>query len=367
MAAEAGTCDTVTRRISPTNLTVEKHLQSLPGGAERVWVPGSQVATAFQEHVKRRCMGQHDLTTFGVDHMAEATLIGSTVTGVPIYGPEPGRVTVFATTDDGQRRPGDRAHSGSVNSPIQISDSDETTLADDEGAPDLATDDKATISDGVQTESDEEPLLPEAVIQAQVLVAAARARQAAYSGVHDGDPEGPEHNDDLRSQLLALSKTLNRAASYQQVTVRFPTESQASWEARGAALLAECADYSTAMQSRLTSPSQEDEKWRRFGIAYVHILALLQLDTELLHELCPSTSGGETSYRSMWRTKIKQWSRAAKLRTAELHDEQLLAKASHPDSVSTAIREDAVQETKMHWSFHSAIRLIIGRACVAGN
>ena len=110
------------------------------------------------------------------------------------------------------------------------------------------------------------------------------------------------------------------------------------------------------MQSRLTSPRQEDEKWRRFGDAYVHTLALLQLDTELLHEIWPSTSGGEPSYRSMWRTKIRQWSRAAKLRTAELHDEQLLARASHPDSATTAIRDNAVQEAKMHWSFlHEAM------------
>ena len=121
-------------------------------------------------------------------------------------------------------------------------------------------------------------------------------------------------------------------------------------------MLAVYADYPTAMQARLKSPSQEDARWRRFGDAYVHTLALLQLDTMLMHEIWLSTSGGETSYRSMWRTKIKQWSRAATLRTAELHAECLLAKASLPDSATMALREDAVQETKMHWSFlHEAM------------
>ena len=116
-------------------------------------------------------------------------------------------------------------------------------------------------------------------------------------------------------------------------------------------MLAVYADYPTAMQARLKSPGQEDARWRRFGNAYVHALALLQLDTMLMHDIWPSTSGGEASYRSMWRTKIKQWSKAAALRTAELHDECLLVKASLPDSATMALRENAIQETKMHWSF----------------
>ena len=78
-------------------------------------------------------------------------------------------------------------------------------------------------------------------------------------------------------------------------------------------MLAEYADYPTAMQARLKSPSQEDARWRRFGDAYEHTLALLQLDTVLLHEIWPSTSGGEISYRSMWRSQIRQWRRAENL------------------------------------------------------
>ena len=94
------------------------------------------------------------------------TVTGNTVTGVPIYGPEPGLVTVFAATADGQRRHAGQAKPGSANSPIQISDSDETTLAGDDTEPDLITDEESTISDGTQTESDDEPLLPEEVVQA---------------------------------------------------------------------------------------------------------------------------------------------------------------------------------------------------------
>ena len=75
-------------------------------------------------------------------------ICGSTVTGTPIYGPEPGLVTVYTTTTDGQRRPDSQGHSGDADCPIQISDSDETTLADDEAEPALVTDDESMVSDG---------------------------------------------------------------------------------------------------------------------------------------------------------------------------------------------------------------------------
>ena len=96
---------------------------------------------------------------------------GETVIGKPIHGPEPGLVTVFASTTDGQRRPADSLQPGTAECPIQFSDSDETTLADDGPAPELVTDEE-TISDSDLTESDEEPLLPTVVMQAQQLVAA---------------------------------------------------------------------------------------------------------------------------------------------------------------------------------------------------
>ena len=154
---------------------------------------------------------------------------------------------------------------------------------------------------------------------------AARAQHVDLGSVSADDPEGTASLGTFRTSLFNLSKAVNRQSAYQQVAARFPTESQASWEARGAALLSEYADYPAAMQARLSSPRQEDVRWRRYGDAYVHVLALLQLDTALLHEVWPNTCGGETSYRSMYRTQIKQWRRAAKLKTAELHDAQMVA------------------------------------------
>ena len=116
-------------------------------------------------------------------------------------------------------------------------------------------------------------------MQAQRLVSAARAQHATLSSVNADDPEGTTCLDTFRTSLFSLSKATNRQSAYQQVAARFPTESQASWEARGAALLSEYADYPAAMQARLSSPQQEDARWLRFGDAYVHVLALLQLDT----------------------------------------------------------------------------------------
>ena len=144
---------------------------------------------------------------------------------------------------------------------------------------------------------------------------------------------------------------MDTAGSYQQATARFNTESQASWEAGGAAMLEVYADYSAAMKARLNSPHQEDGKWRRFGNAYMQVLALLQLDTALTHELLPSTSGGETHFRSMWRTQIKQWSRSAKLRAAELHDERVRAMQLLPDGATVALRNSVIEEAKRHWCF----------------
>ena len=271
---------------------------------------------------------------------------GETVIGKPIHGPEPGLVTVFASTNDGQRRPTNSPQPGTAECPIQVSDSDETTLADDGHAPELVTDEE-TISDSDLTESDEELLLPTVVMQAQQLVAASSAQRAARGG----DPQDHPHQAAFKTALLQLSKRLDTKGSYQQVTVRFNTESQASWEARGAAMLEVYGNYSNAMKARLNSPHQEDGKWRRFGNAYVQVLALLQLDTTLVHELWPSTCGGETHFRSMWRTQIKQWLRSAKLRAAELHDERVKAMQLLPDGATAALRNSAIEEAKRHWCF----------------
>ena len=143
-----------------------------------------------------------------MDHIPEATVCEGTVVGSPVYGPEPGLVTVFASTNDGQRAPGEREQSGSTNSPIQISDSDETTLADDEAEPTLVTDDDTTVSNGSQTESDDEPLLPKEVMQAHGLVPA--ALQAAWVRQNDGEPEDVTYGDALRTSLLQLSKAMHR-------------------------------------------------------------------------------------------------------------------------------------------------------------
>ena len=234
--------------------------------------------------------------------------------------------------------------------PIQISDSEETTLADSDEAPELVADEEDTTSDDDLTESDDEPLLPTVVMQAHRLVAASSAQRAA----NGGDSQDYPHQAVFKTALLQLSKGLDTHRSYQLVPARFDTESQASWEARGAAMLELHADYSAAMQARLKSPPQEDEKWKRFGNAYVHVLALLQLDTALLHEVCkvwPSTCGGETHFRSMWRTQIEKWLRLAKLQAVELHDERVKAMMLLPDGATVALHNRTIQDTKQHWCY----------------
>ena len=275
-------------------------------------------------------------------HVTPTVVCGTTVIGVPVHGPEPGLVTVFASTSDGQRPPASRLQPGTAEYPIQISDSDDTTLADDGPEPELATDEE-TISDSDLTESDEElPLLPTVLMQAHQLVAASTAHRAVHG-------DGHIHQAVFKTALLQLSKRLDPAASYQQVTVRFNTESQASWEARGAAMLEVYDDYNVAMKARLSSPHQEDGKWKRFGNAYVQVLALLQLDTALTHELWPATHGGETHFRSMWRHQIKKLARSAKLRAQELHDERIRAMQLLPDGATVALRNSVIEEAKQHW------------------
>jgi len=271
---------------------------------------------------------------------------GSTVTGVPIYGPEPGMVTVFANTTDGQRRSGDRPQPGESGCPIQISDSDDTTLADSDGtstpSPVSDSDEEAVITDEELTESDEDALMPTVVVQAQQLIATSLAHR---------DQHDCPHQPEFKTALLRMSKELSAQGAYQQVTARFNTESQASWEARGAALLGAYADYDAAMAARLQSPTQEDGKWKRFGTAYINVLALLQLDVRLLHDIWPNTCGGETHFRSIWRTKIRQWLRLAKQRTAELHDEQVRAVMLLPDGATMALRNSAIEDSQRHWCF----------------
>ena len=114
----------------------------------------------------------------------------------------------------------------------------------------------------------------------------------------------------LKMPLLALSRTLDLDAARQQVAARFITESQPSWEARGAAMLGEYPDYTSAMVDRLQYISRDATEWRSVGDRYMQMLALLQLDSKELHEIWPCTSGGEASFRSMWRHKIKKWSSA---------------------------------------------------------
>ena len=69
--------------------------------------------------------------------------------------------------------------------------------------------------------------------------------------------------------LLALSRTLDLDAARQQVTARFITESQPSWEARGAAMLGEYPDYSSAMVDRLKGISRDADEWHSFGDRYM--------------------------------------------------------------------------------------------------
>ena len=154
------------------------------------------------------------------------------VMGVPIYGPEPGMVTAYGSMHYSTMAPGQRPQPGDAEAPMIMSDSDDTTLED----PD-------------QTDSDEPPLLHSAVMEAQQLLQDFKASAAC----HDDDVL------ELRGALEDLANMMDPGRVMQQVTVRFPSESKESWEARGAAMLEEHPDYNTAMQFRLTSPYQGDE------------------------------------------------------------------------------------------------------------
>ena len=117
--------------------------------------------------------------------------------------------------------------------PIEIVDSDETTLADD----------GRTDTDSDLTESDSDDLyprviscLPREVVRAQKILNEWHIRHAQQDADTEWDAHSVMH---LKMPLLALSRDLDLDAAKQQVTARFITESQPSWEARGAAMLGE--------------------------------------------------------------------------------------------------------------------------------
>ena len=154
---------------------------------------------------------------------------------------------------------------------------------------------------------------------------------------------------DLKMPLPALARTLDLNPARQQVAARFITEPQVSWEARGAAMLGEYTGYTSAMVARLQGISRDAAEWRDFGDTYMRVLALLQLDTTELHGIWPCTSGGEASFRSVWRYKIKKWSSIARGHSA----------ITATNDLQMASRGDTVQEVKLYWcSLHDAMNAL---------
>jgi hypothetical protein len=120
------------------------------------------------------------------------------------------------------------------------------------------------------------------VVRAQKILNEWRIRHAQ----RDADTEWDAHSVmNLKMPLLALSRDLDLDAAKQQVTARFITESQPSWEARGAAMLGEYPDYSSAMVDRLQGTHRGNDEWRSFGDRYMQMLSLLQLDINELHDI----------------------------------------------------------------------------------
>ena len=254
---------TVQNRVQPENLSREQKISQ--GTSDAAWQHHPNVVVVDTARTNS--------TTHDDDAVVMVT---------PIYGPEPGVVTVYGSMHYSTMAPGHRPQPGDAEAPMLVSDSDDTTLED----PD-------------QTDSDEPPLLHSAVLEAQQLLH--NFRESATC--HDDDVQ------ELRGALEDLANMMDPARAVQQVTVRFPSESRESWEARGAAMLEEHPDYSTAMQFRLTSPYQDDANWHPYGQMYAKMLALLQLEADDLHAVWPMTHGGEARFRRDNKAILSTWAR----------------------------------------------------------
>ena len=289
------------------------------------------------EHVSGMGVTSTVTTVMGMPIGAlDLPVCGNTVIGVHVNQPAAGTRIAIASTVQCEvttQHPADVQQPGHPDYPIEIDDSDATTLADSE----------QTDTDSDLTESDSEDSVHKAVVKAQRILETWYARHPQHGTTTEWDAASVM---DLKMPLLVLARTLDVDLARQQVAARFITESQVSWEARGAAMLGEYDDYASAMAARLQGISRDAAEWRGFGDTYMRVLALLQLDTRELHGIWPCTIGGEASFRSMWRYKIKQWSSMARRRS----------ESSSTSDRQIASRGDTVKEVQMYWrSLHDAM------------
>ena len=350
MERQASTTPTAQKRVIPDIVTaVDEHLDGLRVHTTSIWVPGSTQETQFRAHVKEQCSSKHDLIQFGPGavtgipiHNRDLPVYGSTVIGVQVCHPVRAAPVVDADAvgyDSQPQHPAEVLQPGHRRDcPIEISDSDETTLADS----------TRTDTDSDLTESDGDEFAPRAAAKAQRILDAWHIRHAQLDAGTEWDADNVLH---LKMPLLALSRMLDPDEARQQVTARFITELQPSWEARGATMLGECPDYTSAMVDKLQGISRDATEWRSFGDRYTQMLALLQLDSKELHNIWPGTGGGEASFRSMWRHKIKKWSSASRrcsATAASTVGDLVVPLASDADMVR---RCNTIQEVKMYWSY----------------
>ena len=253
-----------TKRVKPTCPTVKEQQEHLRH-REHVWQtqhPGVIVVDTARANSTTN------------DDAGGGTRGEGTMMGNELHDPDTGVVTVldsmcYSTISPGRRpRPGERTH------PVTLYDSDETILGNSD------------------TESNNDNMMPEAVIWAANLVSEFRREQCADI----------DSIRELRAELVELANTIDAGRALQQVTVRFRSESNMSWEARGAALMGEQPDYGTSVKLRLQNPHQDDVNWERYARIYVQMLALLQLVADDLHAIWPMTHGGEARFRRLHAT-----------------------------------------------------------------
>ena len=238
----------------------------------------------------------------------------------------------------------ERTQPGKPDNPIRCfsdSESSRTTLRDSERSD---TDDDLTVSE-------DEALFLEETSKAIQIISASRARREQTANDGGWEMASVPHASEFKTALLCLAQTIDPNMALQQVDARFPTESQISWEARGATVKGHFRDYGAAMKARFNSPNQDDWEWKQFGTSYTQLLALLQLDVKLLQDIWPQTSGGEAAYRRHWRLQVKHWTRSAQRQSTLIASATAGAGLLHSDEAAEEYRQDTVQHAKIHWNF----------------
>ena len=213
---EAQAMPTAQKRVAPTIVSdVDTHLRGIQVHNAQIWATGSTQEAQFKEHVKERCLGRHDLSEFGPD----------TVTGVPVHNqdlPVCGSTVICVQVDqhthadvvgyDSQgTTPADVLQPGHRDCPIEIVDSDETTLADSD----------RTATDSDLTESDDEESFHRVAAKAQGILEAWHIRHAQLDAGTEWDADSVLH---LKMPLLEMSRKIDADAARQQVDARFLTE-----------------------------------------------------------------------------------------------------------------------------------------------